>query len=273
MADLDDALDELARVPPRGFGAARRAVAARLQQAGRARDAARVKALKAPAIPVWAINRLARDEPALVQRLVSAAGRVRAAQLGRGGGDGLAGATAEHGAALGELLARARAVLDEAGVRGTHRMLLRLQTTLAAAAADPERQRALRAGRLDRELGAQGFDVFAGARLPERRAAPAAGVPAAAPRPTRATTEGEQDAERAAREAERAARARELEARRQAAETAARELAEAREQLGRARERVRLAERTRRAADRALSELSRGAAGRVRRSARRGGRR
>jgi hypothetical protein len=271
MADLDDALDELAGVPPRRFGAARRAIVARLQQAGRSAAAARLKALRAPTVPVWAVNRLVRQHPALVDRLITAAGRVRAAQLGRpSGGDGLAARTAQHGEVLGELLARARAILDEAGVRGTHRMLLRVQTTLAAAAADPERQRDLRAGRLDRELGAQGFDVFAGARLPERKASAPAGASApgqrAAPPAARARADDDLQARAAAERASRAAAeeadrrarlAREIDARREAAEGAARVLTEAREQLARAREGVRVAVRNKRAADRALSQVSR----------------
>jgi hypothetical protein len=131
-----------------------------------------VKALRRPTVPVWIANRLAREERTSIDRLIEGSNRMRAAQLGGGGRSGdLAAAAAAHRASLGHLLARAAEMLRGAGVEPSHRALLRIEETLAAAAADPQVQRSLRAGGLDRELTASGLDVF-GAAMPARAAVP-----------------------------------------------------------------------------------------------------
>src|SRR5262245_65352525 len=120
MARPDAALEELAGVPPREFTRARNALATRLTQAGDKAAASRVKKLRAPTVPVWVVNRLAREGGNLVIELLAAAQRVRSAQLGHGGAAPLAAASREHGEAVRGLLARADRLLDEAGIQPTH---------------------------------------------------------------------------------------------------------------------------------------------------------
>ncbi len=212
---LDDALAELARVPPREHTQVRAALAARLQQAGHAEAAAEMRRRRAPTIPVWAVNRIALDEPELVARLVAAADRLRTTQVGRGrqAGD-LASATAAHRQALSALIARARGVLAKAGVRASPGVLQRIQGTASAAAAAPAQHAALEAGALTRELSAPGFEAVGALGV-----APASGRRAAAP------SRDDAEARRRAAPAPRAAgepRRRPAEPRRQVAEQAAR---------------------------------------------------
>jgi hypothetical protein len=169
MPTLDDVLAQLATEPPSAFTRERSALVARLTKAGQATTAARVKAMPRPTVAVWAVNRLARDERESVEHLIAATERMRSAQLGRGDRSGdLSAASASHRAALSHLGERAAAVLREAGLSATHQVLLRIETTLTAAA-DPALREALRQGRVERELAARGFDVFAGEKLPTQR--------------------------------------------------------------------------------------------------------
>lgn len=177
---LRAALAQLATVPPKAFTRERNALAVRLREAGYAKDAARVKARRAPTLPVWIANRLAIEHPDDVRALIAAADRVKAAQLGRGGKAGtLAAATAGHRAALDRLLDQGRAMLNQAGGGATHDKLLRVQNTLTAAAVDAAARKALQAGALERELTAPGFDVFGG-DLPAGARGRAGAKPAAA---------------------------------------------------------------------------------------------
>lgn len=172
------ALVELAMVPPRDFRRAREAMAARLAKSGQSGAASAVRKVTRPTVPVWIVNRLAREEAPTVEQLIKTADRMRAAQISRARDtDALIRDGRAHRAALGHLLTRASAMLEEAGLGAPHRTLLRIENTLAAAAADPAHHTALRHGRLDRELAARGFELFgparpsrAPARAPRRRA-------------------------------------------------------------------------------------------------------
>jgi hypothetical protein len=115
------------------------------------------------------VNRLALEHLDDVEAVIAAAERVKAAQLGRGQAGTLSTATAGHRAALERLRARAAVMLRDAGGGATPDKLLRVQNTLSAAAVDAQARTALRAGHLERELTAPGFDVFGGARPPVTR--------------------------------------------------------------------------------------------------------
>jgi hypothetical protein len=110
-------------------------------------------------LPVRAINDAARQDPAAVTRLTQAAQRVRAAQLGRRGGQ-LPRATEAYRAALSRVEERAVASLEAAGRRVTTALRTRIRRTLTAAAADSADRAALERGRLSHEIAPSGFDVF-----------------------------------------------------------------------------------------------------------------
>lgn len=170
---LKDALAKLAAAPPRAFARTRNALAAELREAGDTQGANELKRRRAPSVPVWVVNRLAVEAPDGVESLSTAASRLRAAQLGRGGTGTLAAEAARYRDATDQLLERARKILRDSQSAASRQILSRIQTTLSAAVADPRSRAALRESRLERELTARGFDVFAGA-------APAATRPAAA---------------------------------------------------------------------------------------------
>ena len=184
MPTLEDVLAELAAAPPSAFTRARDTLLARLTKLGQVQVAARVKAVRRPTAPLWAVNRLAREEPESVERLIATADRMRAAQLGQGASAAdFTGASRDQRAALGHLTDRAGAILRQAGLGATHQVLVRVETTLAGAASDPQLRPALREGRLEHEVAARGFDVFAGEKLPPPRPAATPGQSAPTSRP------------------------------------------------------------------------------------------
>jgi hypothetical protein len=195
MPTLDDVLAQLATAPPTEFIRERNALVVRLTKLGQKEAAARVKAVPKPTVSVWTVNRLAREAPESVERLITAAERMRTAQLGRGD---LRVARASYQAALAHLSERAPAILREVGLGATHQTLLRVETTLAAAAVDPDLQPALRQGRLERELAARGFEVFAGEELPPPQPRGPAQAPAIKAPQDRAAAPEEPSAEKSA---------------------------------------------------------------------------
>src|SRR5262245_2326858 len=94
---------------------------------------------------------------------------MRAAQLCHGAGAAdLASASADHRAAIAQLIRRAAALLAEAGLGAPQQVMARVETTLVSAAGDPDLRPALRQGRLEHELAPRGFDLFAGETLAPR---------------------------------------------------------------------------------------------------------
>jgi len=187
---VEDSLSELAQAPPKAFTQARNALVAKATKLGQPEVAARLKAIRRPTAAVWVVNQLAHKERDSVGRLIAAADRMREAQLGRGASAGnLTKAIADHRAALAHLAQRAEAILEGANLGAPHQTLMRVETTLAGAAADPDFQVPLRQGRLEHEATARGFDVFAGEKVaPSTPAATTRRPPtAASPRPTSAS--------------------------------------------------------------------------------------
>ena len=75
MPDPDDP-DDLYGVAPEEFVAARNAMAKRLRSAGQRDEATIVAKLRRPPQSAWAVNRLARTDPATVDRFLEAASRL-----------------------------------------------------------------------------------------------------------------------------------------------------------------------------------------------------
>lgn len=157
------------------FTRVRGEVARELRAAGQRDEAAEVAALRKPTVPVWVANRLARDEPAAVKRLLDAAAKLRSAHGGKG--DLRAAAAAENDA-LRTLVAKGRALrpLSDAFER-------RLSETLRSAAANDGTRELLERGLLDEELGPTGFEALAGLSLPSP--SPRRSRPAGPPKPKR----------------------------------------------------------------------------------------
>jgi hypothetical protein len=108
-------IDELNDGPRASFVARRRAVAARLRAEGRADEARRLERERKPSAPDWAVDRVAREDPAAFRRALAATRRAeraqRAALRRRGGGGELRTALREWHRALDELAAEAVGIL------------------------------------------------------------------------------------------------------------------------------------------------------------------
>jgi hypothetical protein len=163
MATHDDRVDELYRVRPEEFTAARDRLARDLTDQGN-RDAAKeVKALRRPTTAAWTVNQVARRRPDLVGALFDAAARLRAAQ--RRAASGLSAedyrdAMAERRRVVRLLMEEAEAVLTEEG-RASDQHVAAASRTFEAAAADQAAAETVRAGRVTSELGpASGFEAI-----------------------------------------------------------------------------------------------------------------
>src|SRR5687767_10578579 len=108
MADaVADAESRLYGLPLEDFVKERDALARELRK-GDDRDAAAVVAkLPKPSPVAWTVNRLARDEPGLVESLAAAGERLGEAQLGGAGRDALREAVAAERAAVDAVVAAA----------------------------------------------------------------------------------------------------------------------------------------------------------------------
>ena len=173
-ADRD--LDRLYGLPLSEFTAARNDLVRELRKAGRKEEAEDVRALKKPSATAWAVNQLARREPAKVAELLKAGDALRKAQrdvLGGKEADVREASRAQHELADG-LVEDARALLEEAGAKPTQAAARRISGTLRAASTDAAAAKLLRKGRLPDDVEAIGFGPLLhvapkGARAPAKR--------------------------------------------------------------------------------------------------------
>jgi len=182
-------VERLFGLGPESFVAARNEAARRLRQAGDARAAARVAALRRPSLSAWAVNQLARAHGPEVEGLLGAGRRLRAAHQAAVAGSGAAAlraATRAEREAVAGLVAAAVEVLESTGHAITDATRDRVAATLHAAAADPAAAELVRRGRLTHDLDPAGFGAADGLE-----AAPGAeGVEAGGRRAARATAKG-----------------------------------------------------------------------------------
>ncbi len=233
---LAEALARLAAVPPRLFTRERRSLVESMRAAGDSKAARVVQARRAPTIPVWVTNRLAREHSKSLDDLIAAANRLKAAQLGRHMGSGdLAQVMAAYRASLDRFLDHARAIVEEAGATNVEQILSRVERTVTAALVDASARPALRRGQLESELASPGFDVFGGAQPAEsrRRTGP---VPITPARPAAAARRAH--GQRALREAREEQRRRRLEPLETAVQKVQEQLAAAQAQVPKAKARV-----------------------------------
>ena len=170
--------DELYRLAPEDFTAARDAAAKERKRAGDAEGAAELKALRRPSVAAWLLNRLAHDAPDLLGELLDLGPALADAQSG---GDA---------AALRALGAQRRELVDavtQAAVAASGRTVgpavrAEVAATLEAALADPSSAQAVRSGRLVRALSYAGFGAVdlagavAGSSVPASQAAEQGGT-------------------------------------------------------------------------------------------------
>src|SRR5450631_3416390 len=167
--ETDDDIGRLFSVRPADFVGERNATVKKLKAAGRRDDAATVEKLPRPTLSVWAVNQIARQEPALVRRLADATAGLQ------GGNRGVASSYAEvlaaHRDVLKALRLKAEELLNGSGFRTAPDLLTRVVHDLRAGISSPESRPLIESGRLVRDV-ADDSDVnpFAGAPEAETRA-------------------------------------------------------------------------------------------------------
>jgi len=210
VATLDSRIDDLYKLPPGAFVAARNALAKTL--AGD--EAARVKRLEKPTAVPWAVNQVYWHARAVFDRLRAAGAKLRQAQvatLGGGARHDLAALGGAHRQAVARAVQEAARLAREEGVSVNADALARTFEALSLAKVPPAPP-----GRLTQPLQPAGFEALAGVTPREVAPAPAAPVGAPAGQSSATRTDARRMAEAAAeRRAAEEARARE-EARRQA---------------------------------------------------------
>jgi hypothetical protein len=229
--NLEKELDRLYGLPLDRFTAERDVRVKELRSGGEREAADQLKKARKPTVAAWAANQLARSERMNVRALLTAGEQLRAgqAELMRGGeADELRRAEESERRALSALVDAGREIVDgDASVR-------KLETTLRAAAVDPEARRLLEQGRLTTDLTPSGFG-FAGMPAPGRRAR------------RRSSTADKKRADEAERRRRELAEARSaLQETRKRARAAEREADKARDELARAEEHLRSLERSKR---------------------------
>lgn len=166
MTDTNEPRDRLYGLPLVGFTPARDQLAAELRERGDPDAAAQVKKLRRPTLSAWVVNQLARHHGSDVQELLSVGDGVRAAQRGAlsgGGAERIREITVRRRRAIDRLLDLAEDLLAQAGHATGRSTLDKVGDTLMAATVDEDAAKAVRVGRLERELAAEsGFESMAG---------------------------------------------------------------------------------------------------------------
>ncbi|GGO03255.1 hypothetical protein [Micromonospora parathelypteridis] len=215
-------VQQLYRIPPDRFVAARDAAVADARRAGDQNTARQLARLRRPTVAAWLVNLLAIRRPELVTDLVQLADALRAAQRELRG-PRLRELSAQRRAVVGALVAEIRklAAAEPDSPPAGRLPLAEVEATLNAAFSDVEVAEQVRAGRLLRAASYAGFGEVPRPQLrlvtdddeepeeerPARRPGAQRGHREDAPRTDRAAERAEQ-AERAAQRAARAERAR-----------------------------------------------------------------
>jgi hypothetical protein len=268
---LDKQIDELYQLSPGEFTAARNALAKTVASD----DKVRVRALRKPSVPAWAVNQLYWRDRRTWDDLIKAAEQLRSAHRAalRGRASDLRQADAEHREALAKAIKQTMALAAEGGHPANAALKEAVMRTLQSLPADIE------AGRLDAPLTPAGFGVLEGVtpaptklRIVEKK--PAAPLPASRGKGAKADREAERrraiEEKRAQAEAEKAEKRARIEAEREQRERerlaakAAQRIAQLTATVERARkhendlrDRLNAAEEQRRDAERELARAKR----------------
>jgi hypothetical protein len=152
--ELRERVDELFREPPEGFTAARNALVRELRSEGDRDAGDEVKALRRPSVAAWLVNRVSLDDPDAIAQFTAASEGLQAAQrrvVEEGeGADELRTAAAAEREKLSQLVDAARAIARELDRKESRAVFEQVQSSLKAAATDPDVLELVREGRLDK---------------------------------------------------------------------------------------------------------------------------
>ena len=153
--ELDEIVRELYVLPPTDFVAARNEMVRQAKAAGSQEIANRLQHLRRPTRSAWLVNLLASD-PTAMQRLSTLGRELRDAQTELAHAE-LRRLAEQRRQLIADLLDRAQAHADEAGLRLTPAVLSEVEATLQAALVDLAGALTIRNGRLVRPLSHSGF--------------------------------------------------------------------------------------------------------------------
>ena len=153
--ELDEIVRELYVLPPTDFVAARNELVREAKAAGSREIAERLQHLRRPTRSAWLVNLLASDSRAM-QRLSNLGRQLRDAQTELAHAE-LRSLAEQRRLLIADLLDRAQAHADEAGVRLSPTVLSEVEATLQAALVDLAGALTIRNGRLVRPLSHGGF--------------------------------------------------------------------------------------------------------------------
>ena len=153
--ELDEIVRELYVLPPTNFVAARNELVRQARAAGSREVAERLQHLRRPTRSAWLVNLLARDANAM-QRLSTLGRQLREAQTELAYPD-FRHLAEQRRLLIADLMERAQAHAEEAGVRLTPAVLAEVEATLQAALVDLAGALTIRNGRLVRPLSHSGF--------------------------------------------------------------------------------------------------------------------
>jgi hypothetical protein len=142
-------VDDLYSAPYDRFIAERNALARSTEDK---QESARIKALRKPTLPAWAINQVARSHQKEVRRLVELGDALRTAR-----GEKVRSLSKERNGAVASLVEHARAALTGAGHSDSASNLERVTNTLQAASIEPDATEELLGGRLSTDMEPSGF--------------------------------------------------------------------------------------------------------------------
>ncbi|MEU4211004.1 hypothetical protein AB0F13_13590 [Streptomyces sp. NPDC026206] len=252
--DLESVTDELYRLRPEEFTAARDRRAAQAVRDGDRQLASHVRALRRPTLAAWVSNLLVRERPDEAGALISLGEGLREAHRNLDGGQ-LRELSRRQRALVASLSRQAGRLADGAGHPVSDDVLREVEETLHAVLADPRAAQEWTEGRLSRPLTAvSGFPGLAPDAADRLAAAPSPSPP----RPARGRGTGAQVSDLTeARERRRREQRRErLERARRLAEKAGKEMSAREEELDRVREAAGRADEAERSAVRRLEELA-----------------
>jgi hypothetical protein len=151
---IETEVDQLFRLPPGQFTAARNALARRVGGS----DASQIRTLKKPTLAAWGVNQLYWRDRKTFENLLRSAGKLfRAQKAAMTGGKGdVRPANTAHGLAVHAAQARVLQLIEEAGLRATPATSQAILQILEALPGGAE------PGRLTATLKPTGFEVFAG---------------------------------------------------------------------------------------------------------------
>lgn len=155
--DVEREIEALYAVPLEDFTRARNDLAKELAGSGQTEEAARVKKLKKPSIPAWAVNQLSRRDAEGMRRLLELVEELRGARSAQE----IHELSSERRDLVARMARTAGQLLEDAGHAASGPAMQRITQTLQAGGEPSERQLLAR-GILSAELSAAGFDALSG---------------------------------------------------------------------------------------------------------------